>query len=149
MSHTYDLHAALGYQLTITARQVERRFEAELQALGLTRITWCVALAVGGEGLSQPSQIADFVGIDRTATSRALRQMQAAGLVTRGRGKADGRTRPVALTPAGMARLERANAIAERARNATESRLTPAEAEQLRTLLSKLRAEDEHPLTRL
>ena len=63
---TYNLHASLGYQLTLVARLQARRFEDSLRPLGLTRITWCVLLAIGNEGLSQPSDIAAFVGIDRS-----------------------------------------------------------------------------------
>ena len=90
----YRLNDSLGYRLSRVARIQER----SLRMLGLTRTTWCVLLAVGNEGLSQPSDIAEFIGIDRTATSRALRQMEAGGLIVRAAGDRDGRTRRVRLT---------------------------------------------------
>lgn len=145
----YNLHSSIGYQLTLTARQQERRFEAGLKALGLSRVQWCVLLAAGNEGLHAPSAIARFIGIDRTATSRALGQMQAAGLITRDAGEADRRTTRVQLTDRGRDRLARANPLAEASRKATESRLCPDELVELTRLLAKLRGGDEPPLGRL
>ena len=81
---TYRLHNSLGYRLSRVARIQERRLDLGLRRIGLTRTTWCVLLAVGNEGLSQPSDIAEFIGIDRTATSRALRQMEADDLIAFG-----------------------------------------------------------------
>ena len=102
----YRLHTSLGYNLSLAARLQERRLDAALKTLGLTRITWCVLLAVGNEGLSKPSAIASFVGIDRTATSRALRGMEADGLIERNGGDGDRRTRRVKLTGLGDSRIE-------------------------------------------
>jgi MarR family transcriptional regulator for hemolysin len=146
---TYRLHEALGYRLTVAARRVERRFETALKTLGLTRITWCVLLAVGEEGHRHPSEIADFIGIDRTAASRALRGMEAEGLITRDDGRVDRRNTRVSLTDKGRERLARALPLAVASRNATEARLAPGDREALLTLLDKLGADDAEPLKRL
>lgn len=145
----YRLHDALGYRLTVAARRVERRFEAALKTLGLTRITWCVLLAVGEEGHHHPSEIADFIGIDRTATSRALRGMEAAGLITRDGGRNDRRNTRVRLTEIGTGLLDQARPLASASRMATEARLAPGERETLLTLLDKLGPDDDPPLRRL
>lgn len=85
----YRLHDSLGFQLTITSRFQEHHLEDQLKTLGLTRITWCILLAVENEKLENPSDIAKFVGIDRTAASRALRQMENAGMIRRTGGNSD------------------------------------------------------------
>lgn len=79
MSDVYALHESLGYLLSVAARNQERNIETAMKKLGLTRTGWCVLLAIGHEGLSKPSEIASYVLIDRTAASRALRQLEAAG----------------------------------------------------------------------
>lgn len=145
----YRLHASLGYQLSLTARLQERRFEEGLRALGLTRITWCVLLAVGNEGLRQPSEIATFVGIDRTATSRALRQMEATGLIARHSGTGDRRTTSVELAPEGARRLAAGTPLAEQNNRVMEGRLSEAENAELRRLLTKVRAGEDAALPRL
>jgi len=109
----YRLHMSVGYLLTRSARIQERRLEEGLRQVGLTRITWCILLAVHVEGLRRPSGIAEFIGIDRTATSRALRQMEAEGLVARTVGTGDRRTTSVEATAEGLARLDRARPHAE------------------------------------
>lgn len=134
----YRLHASLGYKLSIAARLQERRLDEGLKALGLTRTTWCVLLALGNEGLTQPSDIAQFIGIDRTATSRALRQMEAAGLLDRQAGDGDRRTTRVSLTPEGAALIARGTPMAQANNDAMRAKLTQAEYERLVALLEKV-----------
>ena len=135
---TYRLHASLGYHLSRAARIQERRLEEGLRTLGLTRTTWCILLALGNEGLAQPSEIAEFVGIDRTATSRALRAMEAQGLISRTAGNGDGRTTEVRITATGRARLARGTPMAEANNAVMHARLTPAETAELTRLLARL-----------
>lgn len=137
---SYRLHASLGYHLSRAARIQERRLDDGLRPFGLTRTTWCVLLALGNEGLTQPSEIADFIGIDRTATSRALRALEERGLIARQTGAADKRTRAVALTPTGKARLVTATPIAIANNAAMAAKLAPGQEaeviEHLKVLIS-------------
>lgn len=134
----YRLHASLGYRLSLAARLQERRLEAGLKRLGLTRTNWCALLAVGVEGLTQPSEIAEFIGIDRTATSRALRQMEADGMIAREGGEADRRTTTVSLTEKGHRLLARGIPFAEANNAAMAVKLQPGEERELRRLLARL-----------
>ena len=138
-SARYRLHESLGYQLSVAARLQERRLDEGLKGLGLTRITWCVLLAVGNENLLHPSEIAEFVGIDRTATSRALRQMEAAGMIARETGTDDRRMTSVKLTDLGCTLLARGTPLAQQNNAVMESHLTAKESVQLRQLLRKMR----------
>lgn len=145
----YDLHASLGYQLTVVARLNERPFDEALRALGLTRTTWCVLLAVGVERLSRPSDIAHFIGIDRTATSRALRQMEKGGLISRSEGRGDGRTTLVAITGAGRRALNEATPLAARNAQHFEERLSAEERASLVAILDKLKGDAPPSLQRI
>lgn len=144
----YRLHASLGYQLSLSARIQEKRLEDGLKTLGLTRILWCALLAVGNEKLRHPSDIAAFVGIDRTATSRALRQMEAAGLIARSTSTGDRRMTSVTLTAAGRRLLARGTPLAIGNNARMVARLSPEEETELRRLLMKIREGDETPLAR-
>ncbi|MDE3079615.1 MAG: MarR family transcriptional regulator [Paracoccaceae bacterium] len=146
MSMSYHLHASLMYQLTLTSRLQERRLEDGLRALGLTRLTWCILLAVHVEGHSQPADIAPFIGVDRTATSRALRQMEQRGWVARSTGRDDRRTTRVELTPAGVDLLTRAVPVAEDNAHHFLSKLTPEETEALQRIMANLRLGEAHNL---
>ena len=146
---TYRLHDSLGYQLTITARLQERRFDDWLKDLGLTRSTWCVLVSLQYEGLSRPSEIASFIGIDRTAISRTLRRMETEGLIERKIGKEDRRTTQVQATKLGRDTLARAAPIARKNAALIEENLTSDDAAELRRLLSKMRGDAPVTLDRI
>jgi DNA-binding MarR family transcriptional regulator len=130
----YRLHESLGYHLSLAARLQERRLEERLRLVGLNRTTWCILLAIGNENLTQPSDIATFVGIDRTATSRALRGMENDGLVARASGREDRRTRRITLTDKGRRVVTKA---------------TPYARENGRLMADLLSQEDHKELLRL
>jgi len=138
MSDPYALTTSLGYRMTLVSRISERRFEAALTPLGLSRVTWCVLMAVGQEDLQNPSDIADWIGIDRTATSRALKRLEADGLITRAPGLTDKRTRITRATPDGLDRLKQANAAAEENATHFNAKLSWYERDMLVTILNKL-----------
>lgn len=144
----YRLHDSLGFRLSRAARIQERRLDQGLRALGLTRLTWCMLLGVGNEDLTRPSDLAEFVGVDRSAISRALRQMERDGLIARGTGRDDARTRAVRLTEKGTDRLARGTPIAIANNAAMQARLGDAEVARLKGLLDRL-IEGEPPLPKL
>jgi len=134
----FGLHSSLSFQITRTARIVERRVESGLREYGLTRVGWCILLAVEEEGLKNPSEIAQFVGIDRTATSRALRQLEDEGLIAREMGREDRRTTTVTLTEEGQARLVAARPVCLENMDHFNAKLSAGEALELKRLLSIL-----------
>jgi len=146
---TYRLHESFGYQLTLTARMQERRLDEQLKTIGLTRITWCILLAVLNEGLPNPSDIAGFVGIDRTATSRALRQMEAGGIIRRITGKGDGRTTRVVVTDKGLDLHRQATPMARNNADHWQGKLTNAETKEFCRLMAKLRQGEDAALKQL
>ena len=103
---------------------------------------------MGNEGLTQPSDIAAFIGIDRTACSRALRQMEADGLIARGGGDGDRRTTRVTLSERGRQLLADGTPLAEANNAAMAAKLTPGEETELRRLLSRLIEGEDADLSR-
>ena len=111
-------------------------------------------LAVGNERKLHPSEIAEFIGVDRTATSRVLRKMELDQIIARApdtsRGRsADGRMTSVHLTPKGRALLERGTPFARNNNAVLEKRLSDGEKSELRRLLAKLGAPEDVALSRL
>lgn len=134
----YGLHNSIGHHISRSARIVERRVEESLRKYGLTRIGWCILLAVEEDGQKNPSDIANYVGIDRTATSRALRQLETEGLISRAIGAEDRRTTEVSLTPAGRERMMQAMPLCTENMTHFSSKLSTDEEALLLTLLSRL-----------
>jgi DNA-binding MarR family transcriptional regulator len=140
----FSLQDSVGHQITRTARILERRVEEDLRRFGLTRVGWCVLVAVAEEGKKNPSDIANFVGIDRTATSRTLRQLETDGLIMREMGRDDRRTTEVRLTELGQRQFDAALPLCRAAAEHFENKLSLAELETFKALLTKLSA-DEFP----
>ena len=138
MSPRFALHESLYHQLSLAARLQERRLEHALRAQGLTLTTWQILVAVGCEDLHQPSEIAAFIRIDRTATSRALRRMEAAGMIERSFGQSDRRTTEVRLTDTGNAALMASIPIAETHADHIDDLLSRQDRRDIRRLLAQL-----------
>ncbi|MDA0221836.1 MAG: winged helix DNA-binding protein [Proteobacteria bacterium] len=138
MSEIYALHDSIGYRMTLLSRINERRFDGLLAATGLTRVTWCVLLAVGQQYLQNPSEIADWVGIDRTATSRALRRLEADKMIARASAASDKRQTVVSVTDKGRDILQSANTAASENAQHFNDKLSWYEQETLAAILVKL-----------
>lgn len=149
MSDSYPLQASQGYLVALYSSINNRRFESALAPLGLSRVNWCILLAAGQEGLTAPSDIAEFIGIDRTATSRGLRRLEADGLVHRESGTKDRRKTTVRLTEEGSTRLVQANAAASENAEHFTSKLTTEELEKFIATLKKLMAGEPRSVTGL
>ena len=145
----FHLHDSLGYRLTYVARLSERRFEELLAPTGLTRLAWCALCAIAYEGLARPSDIAAFIGVDRTALSRILRRMERDGFVTRALDAADGRGRSVAVTPKGREAVAQGAAASRDNTAHFAAALTPDERETLDRILDRLIKAADAPLTGL
>ncbi|MCP5074786.1 MAG: winged helix-turn-helix transcriptional regulator [Rhodobacteraceae bacterium] len=136
-SKRYSLHDGLGYKLTLAARVNNQRFEARLAKLGLSRQMWCILIAVGEQGLSFPSDIAAYIGINRTAASRSLRHMEELGLLQRRSGTKDKRTTEVELTAKGTSARDASLPLAFETQAEQRQNLSPQEHQVLLELLDK------------
>ncbi|KIC21462.1 MarR family winged helix-turn-helix transcriptional regulator [Leisingera sp. ANG-Vp] len=145
----FRLHNSLGYQITMLARVIERRFEQRIAGYGLTRPMWCVLLAAGLEGLHTPSEIAAFIGIDRTATSRTLRLMEERGFILRSSGTGDGRSIRVELTAQGQTALDAVLPIAQENAAYFEAKLAETELQELRRTAAKLMQDEPRTVPKL
>ncbi|MDE0588996.1 MarR family winged helix-turn-helix transcriptional regulator [Halocynthiibacter sp. C4] len=149
----YSLHNSLGYQVSRTARLLERGFETELRRIGLTRLSWCTLLAVENEGLRHPSDIAEFIGIDRTATSRALKGMEEAGLISREKepktNGGDGRSKLISVTVKGKDLLRIGTEAARANADKFEAKLSESQLEEFLALLLCLQQDEGSELSHI
>ena len=132
------LHSRIGFKLQRTARVFEKCIELSLRHSGLSRVNWRILLALHEHNLTSPSEISDFVGIDRTATSRALRQLEELGTIKRSIDHSDRRMTQVKLTKRGVELMAYYHPSCYDHLQMIEGRLTPEELDQLRYLLCKL-----------
>ena len=145
-SFSYRLRDGLGYQVSRLARIMERDFERRLAGLGISRLMWCVLPTVGLEGIERPSEIAEHIGVNRTALSRVLRELEGRGLVTRDPDSADGRSTRVRLTKTGRRSLQEALPQSLGTTQHFGAKLSDGELETFRRLIDKLMASEEGAL---
>lgn len=105
--------AALGPLLGRTARAWRRAIDEALQPFGLTEATWrpLIHLARATRPMQQ-KDLADSLGLDRSAVVRLLDMLEAAGLVERQTTEGDRRSWTIAPTRTGTETAGRVEAAA-------------------------------------
>lgn len=137
---TRPTRTPLGLVLATTAKTVSRAFDDALGSAGGTLPTWLVTIALKRQPGASQQQIAAFVGIRGATLSHHLDGMERDGLVTRRRDPANRRTHIVELTRAGEAAFHRMRSAAGAFDRRLRAGLSDAEADQLESLLTRLRA---------
>ena len=134
------IHQSLGYWSSLIARLMEAEFNKRLSGYDVTRVSWAVLGAITYDGKTTPSELADFLKIDRAAITRLLDKLDEQGLVARTRGDSDRRSVTLQVTPKGKAlsaeRLQLSNSVYE----LFASGLSPKEAEQYIATVRKMLA---------
>lgn len=133
-----------GRLLSHVARDLERQWNAHLEAWELNHASLPVLLALLGNDHSQ-RQLAVASGVTEQTMSRTLERLERLGYVSRGPDAVDARRRVVRLTDAGRAAALEA-ARPEVGDRIAHSALTPDQIAQLRgILLSMVDAERAAP----
>jgi MarR family transcriptional regulator for hemolysin len=129
----------LGLHLTRVSRVVSRAFDDALAEAGGSLPTWLVLISLKSRPLASQRQLADAVGVKGATLTHHLNAMESAGLVTRRRDPGNRRLHVVELTPHGETLFTRLREAAMAFDRRLRAGLSEAEADQLETLLSRLR----------
>jgi len=93
------------------ARRVARRYDAAFRPLGITSGQFTILGALNQPHMVTVGELAGILGMERTTLTRNLVPLEAAGLVESAAVEGDARSRALALTDAGRARLAAATPI--------------------------------------
>ncbi len=96
-----DLDAHLGYWLRFVSNHVSQAFTRKIEAKGVTVAEWVLLRELFEFGPTNPSQVADRLGMTRGAISKLAERLRVKKFVTRTASDDDGRAHTVALTAAG------------------------------------------------
>jgi MarR family transcriptional regulator for hemolysin len=137
----------IGFVLSQVSKAVARAFDDAMTQAGGSLSTWLVLRSLMPGGHQPQSELAQAVGVQGPTLTHHLNGLEAQGLITRTRDKADRRAHQVALTPEGRARFLQLRQTAERFDARLRGDLTGQEVDLLRDLLQRLRANvaDEAP----
>jgi MarR family transcriptional regulator for hemolysin len=130
----------LGLELARTGRLLSRAFNDALVEAGGSLPQWLVLVQLKAGDHATQRDLAAAVGIEGATLTHHLHRMEAEGLIRRERVATDRRTQVVALTAAGEASFATLlAAVVEFDRNLRRD-LSGRDADQLRRLLGRLRA---------
>jgi MarR family transcriptional regulator, transcriptional regulator for hemolysin len=129
----------LGLYLTRVSRIVSRAFDDALAGAGGSLPVWLVLISLKSRQTTSQRELADAVGIQGATLTHHLNAMESAGLVTRRRDPDNRRLHRVELTPDGEELFLRLRDAAMTFDTRLRSGLTERDADQLRTLLARMR----------
>ncbi len=149
MNGPYRLHERLGYKVSRLARLMETQMEEMISPFGITRLFWCILSGVGLEGIRTPSELADYVGIARSAVSRARRSMEEMQLITRNGTERDGRGVEIVLTEKGRHVMEQCQPLVEALNEQFITKLSAGDLDVVLRGIDTLSAGETRELARL
>ncbi len=100
-SSDMELHSSSIYWLGRLATQMQESFNGSVAEYDVSWAQWMVLNAVYFEKAKTPAQIAQHIGVDRSAITRLVDRLEAKGLVLRSRENADRRSINIELTSKG------------------------------------------------
>ncbi len=121
------------------ARLLARRFDRAFQELGITNNQFSLLMTLTGVQPPALSGLAEFLGMDRTTLTAALKALQRRGLVSVAVDAGDARVKRPQLTPAGLQLVKSALPVWRAEHTALEKQLVDADAHELRRLLAAVR----------
>ncbi|MFY2763867.1 MarR family winged helix-turn-helix transcriptional regulator [Arenimonas sp. MALMAid1274] len=138
------LDEQLCFALYSTGLAMAKAYRKPLAALGLTYPQYLVLLVLWAQDEQTVSQIGEKLFLDSATLTPLLKRMQAAGLVSRTRGRQDERQVLIALAPAGRALKSRIPKLQHGIFCATgcDAETLLATKAQLETLRANLLAQD-------
>jgi DNA-binding MarR family transcriptional regulator len=124
------------------ARHVTQLYDQFLAEAGLRATQFSVLARLRRQGPHSINALAKALVMDRTTLGRNILPLEREGLIAIRRGRADRRSKELALTEAGMERLRRATDGWSRAQEQFETVYGGERAAELRTLLHAVSTSD-------
>lgn len=158
MSKTTETRSGLTRETTIhvrdtclclharrAARALARRFDEAFRPVGLTNGQFSLMMALNRPDPPTIGVLAEFLAMDRTTLTAALKPLERRGIVTVTADRNDRRSRRLALTDEGRALLVEAVPIWQRTHDEIDAQLAEGSPSRLRDDLGLLaRLEDRH-----
>jgi DNA-binding MarR family transcriptional regulator len=127
-----------GLLLTRLARAANRSLALALEELGLRSVHFAVLHRLADAGPSSQADLAAGLRIHASNLVRVLDEMEEEWLIGRRRDPEDRRRQVILLSARGVRALRRAEAAAAQTESQLLAALSPAEQNQLRTLLARV-----------
>jgi DNA-binding MarR family transcriptional regulator len=121
------------------ARRLARRFDRLFAPLGLTNGQFSMLVALSGQWRPRLGELADFLGMDATTMTAAIKPLEKRGLVALQVDEADARVRRPRLTEVGRAVVAKAVPLWREEHAKVQAELVGQDAAALARTLGQLR----------
>ncbi len=134
-----QLEPYLGFHVARAEAHVRRLLLSSLAECGVTLAEYSLLVIVGQNRGANQRQVADALEIAASNMAHLTQRMVRRGLIRRVHSQRDRRARLLSLTQSGKALSARAQTLVQAQEARISSRFSPAEREQLRRLLDRIR----------
>ncbi len=141
----YDFEKSVGAWMNWTARALERELGRQLETHGITAQQWGVLSTLVRMGPQHQAGLATTLRMEPPTLCRMLDVMERDGWLAREDDPEDRRRKRIRLEPKAEEVWETMVQSARAVRKRATRGFSPEEVEQLRTLLSRIRANLKHP----
>ena len=143
-AHISRLADFLPYLLSVTSNAVSRRIADEYESrFGLKIPEWRVMAVLGDAGPLTQRELVGATLMDKVAVNRACKTLEERGLATRSPNALDGRSHHLELTAQGRDMHRQIMSIALDMEARVFAALTPAERDEFKAMLGRLREQAE------
>jgi DNA-binding MarR family transcriptional regulator len=133
-----DIANSEARHLALLHRQMMRRLESELAPLQLGPGRYLYLFSLYIQDGRRQQELADIIGVDKAAATRALARLEQSGYVSRREDTADRRATRVYLTAAGRDLRPMLESAAQACIEEMTATLDGSERQELRRLLAKM-----------
>ena len=127
-----------SWLISETSRQAHRLLTEKLAAAGSRGYDYRLLAALQEFGPASQARLGRRTGMDRSDVAAVLNDFADRGLAERSPDPADGRRNVITITPAGTAHLQRLDGLLADVQDELLAPLSPAEREQLISLLTRV-----------
>ena len=135
---SFQLHNSYTFWISRLASVMQDRFNKELETLDVTWHQWMVMNVLTHEMANTPANIAEQIGVDRSAITRLVDRLAKKGLVEREHDGLDRRSVKIHITSAGKLMVKHLDEAAERHQRVFLDELQNTEHRALKGNIQKL-----------
>ncbi|WP_157960363.1 MarR family winged helix-turn-helix transcriptional regulator [Marinimicrobium alkaliphilum] len=134
----FHLHNSFGFWISRLSNLMKEEFNQQLEAYDVTWPQWMTLNVLHHQLARTPAQIADNIGVDRSAVTRLLDRLEAKGFIERVHEGLDRRSVTIFMTKAGEQLIEQLNSAAAEHQTRFLSELHPTELRAFKGNIQKL-----------
>lgn len=137
-SDDFHLHNSFTFWIARLASAMREQFNQALAEHDVTWPQWMILNVLHHKLAVTPAQIADNIGVDRSAVTRLVDRLEKKGMVARSFDGLDRRSIQIVMTPEGRRLVAEINAVAKEHQDSFMSQLPSTECRGLKGNIQKL-----------